>query len=239
MLQRLLHLVEQFLLFHRLGQEAECAHLRGLNGIGNGAVRGQQDHLETGPSILQLLQQADAVELVHAQVRDDQVRSEAAGRRQRQHAVLYRFDVVVLGPQTNRQQAQQPGIIVHHQNAGFALLRLIHCWPPRVGCIALGQITLDVRNRVELGLRIFQLLAQADVFVHFGLQMPLYGGTAFPFRTLLGVLRQFVVLCLEFQLGVDLRQLDQRDGTFERLQRLGLRCQLAQQLRASAGSRAG
>ncbi len=77
-LQRLLHLVEQLLLLDRLGQEAERAHLRGLHRVGNGAVRGQQDDLEAGPAILQLLEQADAVELVHAQVRDHQVRAGSA-----------------------------------------------------------------------------------------------------------------------------------------------------------------
>jgi hypothetical protein len=46
--QRLLHLVEQFLLVDRLGEEAERAELRGMHGVGNGAVGRQDDDLEPG-----------------------------------------------------------------------------------------------------------------------------------------------------------------------------------------------
>ena len=46
--QRLLHLVEQLLLVDRLGEEAERAELRGLHGVGNRAVRGEDDDL-AGP----------------------------------------------------------------------------------------------------------------------------------------------------------------------------------------------
>ena len=82
--QRLLHLVEQLLLVDRLGEEAERAHLRGLHRIGNRAVRGEDDDLQSGPAVLQLLQQPDAVHLVHAQVGDDEVGAEAARGGERQ-----------------------------------------------------------------------------------------------------------------------------------------------------------
>ncbi len=45
-LQRLLHLVEQLLLVHRLGEERERAALRGLHGVRNRAVRGEDDHAQ-------------------------------------------------------------------------------------------------------------------------------------------------------------------------------------------------
>ena len=76
--QRLLHLIEQLLLVDRLGEKAEGAHLRGLHRIGDRAVRGQHDDLQARPAVLQLLQQPDAVHLVHAQVRDHQVGTKAA-----------------------------------------------------------------------------------------------------------------------------------------------------------------
>ena len=81
--QRLLHLIEQLLLVDRLGEEAEGAHLRGLHGIRNRAVGGEDDDLQPRPAVLQLLEQPDAVHLVHAQVGDHQVGPEAAGGGER------------------------------------------------------------------------------------------------------------------------------------------------------------
>ena len=118
--QRLLHLVEQFLLVHRLGQEAEGAELRGVHGVGNGAVRGEDDDLEAGIAGLQFLEQADAVHLVHAQVGDDELGPEAAGGGQRQRRAFDGLDFVVLGAQADGQQAQQARIVVDDQDAGFA-----------------------------------------------------------------------------------------------------------------------
>ena len=124
-LQRLLHLIEQFLLVDRLGEEAEGAHLRGLHRIRNGAVRGQQDDLQSRPAVLQLLEQPDAVHLIHAQIGDHQIGPEAARGGQRLHAVLHRLDVVALRAQADRQQAQQPRVVVDHQDAGLAFAGLI------------------------------------------------------------------------------------------------------------------
>ncbi len=87
---------------------------------------GQQDHFQSGPADLQFLQQTDAVELVHAQVRDHQVGPEAAGCGQGLHAVFHRLDFVVLGPQAYRQQPQQPGIIIDDQDARLALDGGVH-----------------------------------------------------------------------------------------------------------------
>ena len=125
-LQRLLHLRQQLLLLDRLGQEAEGAHLRGVDGVGDRPVRGQQDDLEPRPAGLQLLEQADAVELVHAQVGDDEVGAEAAGRGQRLHAVFHRLDLIFLGAQADRQQPQQPGIVVDDHDACLALEVRVH-----------------------------------------------------------------------------------------------------------------
>ena len=84
-------------------------------------MRGQHDDLEAGPAVLQFLQQADAVDLVHAQVGDHEVGAEAAGGGQRLHAVLDRLDFVVLGAQADGQQAQQARVVIDDQDAGLAL----------------------------------------------------------------------------------------------------------------------
>ncbi len=122
-LERFLHVIEQFLLVDRFGEEAEGAALRRVHGIGNGAMRGENDDPQTRPAALQLLEQADAVHLVHAQIRDHQIRPKAHAGGQRGGGAFDRFDLVVLGAQTDGQQAQQTRIVVDHQNARLALLR--------------------------------------------------------------------------------------------------------------------
>ena len=75
------------------------------------------------PAALQFLEQADAVHLVHAQVRDHEIRPEAHAGGERRGGAFDRFDFVVLGAQPDGQEAQQPRVIVHHQDARLALLR--------------------------------------------------------------------------------------------------------------------
>ena len=52
-----LDVLEQLLLVDGLGQEAEGAALRRLDGVGNRAVRRQQQHAEPGPLPLDFLEQ--------------------------------------------------------------------------------------------------------------------------------------------------------------------------------------
>ncbi len=128
--QGFLHLIEQFLLVHRFGEEAEGAHLRGLYGIGDGAMGGQHDDLQARPAVLQFLQQRDAVHRFHAQVRDHQIRTETAGGRDRLRAALDRLNVVALGAQPDGQKAQQARIIIDDQNSGFAFAGSRHYGVP-------------------------------------------------------------------------------------------------------------
>ena len=125
---------------------------------GNRAVRGQQDHLQSRPADLQFLQQADAVELVHAQIRDHQIRTKTAGRGQRLHAIFHGLDFVVLGTQADGQQSQQTRVVVDHQNACLALdgcdSLLAYLWS------ALAQIGLNVGDRIQFGLGFLKLMAQ-------------------------------------------------------------------------------
>ena len=88
---------------------------------GNGAVRGQQDHLEARPADLQFLQQADAVHRLHAKVGDDEVGTKTARGRQRLRGALHRFDFVVLGAEADREEAQQARVVVDDQDSRLAL----------------------------------------------------------------------------------------------------------------------
>ncbi len=130
--QGLLHLVQQFLLVDRLGEEAEGAHLRRLDGVGDRAVRGEDDHLQAGPAVLQLLQQTDAVHLVHAQVGDDEVGAEATRRCERLHAALHGFHVVVLGAKADGEEAEQARVVVDDEDSCLAFAGLVHDRSPSI-----------------------------------------------------------------------------------------------------------
>jgi hypothetical protein len=112
-LECLADLVEQFLLIDRLGEERESAALRRLHRIRNRAVRGEDDDAQPRRAALDFLEQADAVHLVHAQVGDHEVRTHAPERGERSGRTLDCVDFVVFRAQTNREQPQQPRIVVN------------------------------------------------------------------------------------------------------------------------------
>ena len=133
-LHRALDVLEQLLLVDGLGQEAERAALRRLDGIGNRAVGRQEQHAEAGPLALDLLEQRDAVHALHAQVADHEVGPEPRQRGERLRGALDRFDVVALRAQANAQEAQQPRVVVDEQNSATRqllyrsfTLELNHC----------------------------------------------------------------------------------------------------------------
>jgi hypothetical protein len=76
-------------------------------------VRGQDDDPQPRRATLDFLEQADAVHLVHAQVGDDEIRTHAPQRRERSRRALDCVDFVVLCAQTDREQPQQPRIVVN------------------------------------------------------------------------------------------------------------------------------
>ena len=122
-LERLLHVVEQFLFVDRFGEKAERSALGGVHGVRNRAVGGQDDHSQTRPAALQLLEQSDAVHLIHAKIGDHEVGTESRARGECRRGALHGLDLVVLGAQADGQQTQQPGVVIDHQNSRLALLR--------------------------------------------------------------------------------------------------------------------
>ena len=106
-------------------QEAECAELRGMHGIRNGAVGRENNDLQARPTVLQLLQQPDAVHVIHPQIGDHQVRTEPAGGSERLYAALNRFDIITFRTQADGQQAQQARVIINHQDARLTFSCLI------------------------------------------------------------------------------------------------------------------
>ena len=116
-LERAPHFLEQLLLLDRLGEERERARLRGLHCVRNGAVRGEHDDVEARPLALQFLEQRDAVHLCHAQVGDHEVGAEARHRRECLGRAGDGLHFVFLRAQADGEQAQQPRVVVHDQDA--------------------------------------------------------------------------------------------------------------------------
>jgi hypothetical protein len=112
-LQRLADLIEQFLLVDRLGEECERAALRRLHRIRNRAVGSEDDDAQAGRAALDFLEQADAVHLIHAQVGDDEIGTHAPERCEGRGGALDCIDLVILRAQTDREQPQQPRIVVN------------------------------------------------------------------------------------------------------------------------------
>jgi hypothetical protein len=61
--------------------------------------------------------------LVHAQIGDHQIGAKTHAGGQRGGGTFNRFDLVVLGAQADRQQAQETRVVVDYENARLALLR--------------------------------------------------------------------------------------------------------------------
>jgi hypothetical protein len=105
-------------------QVVEGAELDGLDGRIDGAVGGQQDHREVRLVQGQGAQQADAVEVGHAQVGDHDVEGARRGRAyagQRGGAVGLGVDLVALLPQQRPEDLAQVGFVVDQEDAVLCL----------------------------------------------------------------------------------------------------------------------
>ena len=81
---------------------------------------------QTGRAALHFLEQANAIHLVHTQIGNDQIRPHAGQRSKCCQTVFCGFNIIVFRPQTNCQQAQQAGVVVNDQQAGFAFGLWVH-----------------------------------------------------------------------------------------------------------------
>src|SRR5579863_10384358 len=94
--------------------------------------------------------------------------------------------------------------------------------------LALVQRTLDVGDRIELGARLLQLLAQPAVLLDLGLQTPVGACQA---RLVLArrIGLQPAIFRDQRQMVVNLRKLEEGEGALGGQQRLRMRRELAQQ----------
>ena len=98
-------------------------------------MRREQQHAEPGTLALDLLQQLDPVHVVHAQIRDDEIRPETRQRGECLGRAFDGFHVVVLRSQADAQEAQQARVVVDQQDAAAQ-----RHWA--------GSFTLDLHFRV-------------------------------------------------------------------------------------------
>jgi hypothetical protein len=124
-------LLEQFAGVVGLGQVGEDAARRGLDRIGNGAVRGEQDHRQRRMALADLVEQRQAVAPGQAHVAQHQLRMFDLELGQRRFGRGHGRDLVAGGVQPHRQQAQHVGVVVDHQKAG-------------AGCSGLGASLAEV-----------------------------------------------------------------------------------------------
>ena len=106
---------QQLLDRERLGDEVVGTEVERLDlVVGLGARRDHDHrHLGEGP---QLRQHRDAVEVGQAEVEQDHVGHPLVDDLQRRPAVARRLDVVVAGPQVDRQRAPHRGVVVDDQH---------------------------------------------------------------------------------------------------------------------------
>ena len=109
-------LVEQLVAVEGLGQVGESAARGGVHRIGDGAVRGQQDHRQGWMLGADLVEQLQSVQARQAHIADHQ---RGLGHGQLRQGGLGRFGgahLVAGGAQAHGQQAQQVEVVVHQQD---------------------------------------------------------------------------------------------------------------------------
>ena len=112
-LDRVRELLHELPVVEGLGQEAVGTSLHRFDRGVDRAVRSEDDDAQPRRAALDFLEQADAIHLVHAQVGDHEIGTHAAERRERSSRALDCVDFVVFCAQTDREQPQQPRIVVN------------------------------------------------------------------------------------------------------------------------------
>ena len=119
--ERALDLVQQLFGVVGLGEVAEHAALGRGHRVGNRAVRGEDDHRQSGIRGLDLLEERHAVHAVHAQVGEHEVGTRCGDRGERALPVLHRGHVIAVGLEADGEEPQQIRVVVNQQQRGFSL----------------------------------------------------------------------------------------------------------------------
>jgi len=116
--QGLLDLGQELLAVEGFGEEAEHTAVGGLDGVGDGAVGGEDDDRQGGVLLVDGMEQGHAVHARHAQVGDHQMGTEHRDLHQGLLRAVRHRHVVTGVAQAQVEQAQEIGIVVDDQDAG-------------------------------------------------------------------------------------------------------------------------
>src|SRR5258706_3248958 len=114
--QRLLHLIEQVLSVERLGLKAENPAACGGDRVRDRAVRSQDDDGKGGGLLADLVEQGQAVDSAHLEVRDDELWARRREHGQRLLAALGSLDAVAGGGKAQGNEFQDVRVVVDEKN---------------------------------------------------------------------------------------------------------------------------
>ena len=133
LIERGLHAVQQHLILVGLEDVADRVALKGLIGIGELGVSGQEDGLAGGPAPVHLLEQIQAVHVRHVDVGHHQVDPVALEHLQRPFAAIGAENLDRYAQSGGKQPLdalRDDGFVVHNQQV---ILR-VHVRPPPFVC---------------------------------------------------------------------------------------------------------
>ena len=129
LLQRGLYGLQQQCFIDRFGQELENTHLGSGNGLWNGALGRHDDDREPGIKVPDLCEQVKAAGAFHSQVGKYQIDGVIAQHLQGFFGGGCGQQLEALGLESDHQQFQQAGVVVHQQQA------ILHLPIPPCACL--------------------------------------------------------------------------------------------------------
>ncbi len=108
--------LQQFVAVERFGEVAEQSFAGGLHRVGNRPVSGEHDHRQGRHLLLQRIEQRQTVHALHTQIGDHDMRLPGADPAQRLLATGSGLHLKTVGFKAQRQQFQQPGVIICQQD---------------------------------------------------------------------------------------------------------------------------
>ena len=115
--ERFANLGQQRFAVERLGQIGEHAARGGFHRIGNGAVRGQQDHRQGRVPLANPVEQREAVAARQLHVAQDELRPFHIELSQRRFGRIHGTHEIAGRTEPHRQQPEHVRVVVHHQDA--------------------------------------------------------------------------------------------------------------------------
>ena len=120
--ERALDLREEVVRVVGLGEIAEHAALHRGHGVGNRAVRGENDHRKAGVRRLDLVEEGHAVHALHAQVGEHEVRARGGDGGERALAAFHGRNAVSVGLEPDGEEPEDVRIVIDEEQRGLGVL---------------------------------------------------------------------------------------------------------------------